>query len=204
MNELETGDLLTAAKILDPRFVEPDDENIVLRLWHRALHDVPMQAAEEAMAEYYRSARYRETRDSISPADIVQWHKDRRRYEYEIDRTPVKPDQIHAGVGRVFAALAERKAIKSGEDPEMAIDIADGETSVRRDYRSRRCGHCGASPGLPCVDHRGKPLTMSLAHDCRMRETHEQVAPRGDAATAEAELTQKAQEMQADTATEAS
>lgn len=186
MNELETSQLLTAAKVLDPRFVEPDDDGFVLRLWHRSLDDVPMEAAEEALREYYRSPQYRETRDSISPADIVQWHKDRRRYAYEIERKPVVPEQIHAGVDRVFAALAERKALAAGEDPDMALDIAEGETAVRREYRARKCGHCGAEPGQPCVDHRGRPLTKSPAHDSRMAAV--EAKARGDADTATAEM----------------
>lgn len=185
MNEIEVGELLTAANALDRKMPKPDETGFVLRLWSKALSDVPVDAGEEALQEYYRSARYRETRAPISPADIVQWHKDRRRYQHEIDRTPVNPDQIHAGVDRVFEELAKRKAIAAGEDPDMAGDVADGETAVRRDYRADRCDHCGASSGTPCVDHRGRPLTKSPAHDCRMRAVEAKARGNADAVAAE-------------------
>lgn len=110
--------------------------------------------------------------------------------------------ESHIGVDLVFAALAERKAIASGEEPDMAVDVAEGMTAVRREYRSRKCGHCGANPGQPCVDHRGRPLEKSPAHDSRMSAV--EAKARGDAATAEAELAKKVQELQKQSALEAS
>lgn len=191
MNEIETAELLTAAKILDSRFVEPDDGGFVIRLWHRALDDVPMHAAEEAMREYYRSSQYRETRDSISPADIVQWWRDRRRYEMEQrELPPVNPSVITAGVDRAVAALAQRKAIRAGEDPGTALEIAEGEAGARRALRSVACPHCRAKPGQPCTGPRGEPLTKTEAHDARIQAAmgrQVDVAPRNPAA-AEGEI----------------
>ncbi|MBP2331261.1 hypothetical protein JOF56_011646 [Kibdelosporangium banguiense] len=166
----EAAQLLVMAKVLDSRFVEPDDGGFVLRLWSRSLEDVPMAAAEEALGEYYRSARYRETRDSIMPADIVQWYRDRKRYPPAKRGKPVAlPDEIHAGVDRVLAALAERKAITAGEDPATAADIAEGETARRRLVQSVACTWppCKASVGSPCVGPRGVPLSRGRAHEAR-------------------------------------
>jgi len=196
VNEIEVGRLLTAAKVLDPKMPQPDAQGFVLRLWTKALHDVPMAAAEEALQEYYRSAKYREHRDPISPADIVQWHRDRRRYAADQRQLePVVPALIHQGVDKVFAELARRKAVEAGEDAEMAVEIADGETAIRREYQSRKCKHCGAAPGCRCVDHRGRPLTKYPAHDCRINATAKNIACRGDAVTAEQELAEKFQEL---------
>lgn len=170
MNEIEVGRLLTAAKVLDPRMPEPDEHGFVLRLWTIALEDVPFTPAERALMEYYRSALYRERRDPISPADIVQWHKDRRRYAAEErERLPADPDVIHAGIDRVVAALAERKAIGAGEDPDTAAELAEGEAGARRLVRSKPCTHCGALAGMPCTGPNGKPLTKTEAHDVRVR-----------------------------------
>lgn len=191
MNEVETAELLTAAKILDSRFVEPDDGGFVIRLWHRTLDDVPMHAAEEAMREYYRSSQYRETRDSISPADIVQWWRDRRRYAaVDRDRPPVNPEAIAAGVDQAMAALAARKAIRAGEDPSTALEIAAGDAGARRALRSVACPHCRARPGQPCIGPRGNPLTKTEAHDSRIQAAmgrQVDVAPRNLAA-AEGEI----------------
>lgn len=191
MNEIETAQLLTAAKVLDSRFVEPDDGGFVIRLWYRALDDVPMPAAEEALREYYRSARYRETRDSISPADIVQWWRDRRRYEMEQrELPPVNPTVITAGVDRAMAALAAKKAIKAGEDPGTALEIAEGDAGARRALRAVACPHCRARPGEPCTGPRGTPLVKTEAHDSRIQAAtgrQVEVAPRNPAA-AEGEI----------------
>jgi hypothetical protein len=170
VNEIEVGRLLTAAKVLDPKMPEPDEHDFVLRLWTNALHDVPFEPAEQALTEYYRSSAYRESRDPISPADIVGWWRDRRRYAaVDRDRPPVKPEQITAGVDRVMTELARRKAIASGEDPDTALEIAEGNAGARRMVRSVRCTHCGAQPGQPCTGPRGVPLTKTEAHDSRVR-----------------------------------
>lgn len=79
-------------------------------------------------------------------------------------------DRIHAGVDLVLTALAEHRALKAGEDPELAADVAEGETAVRRMWRANKCKHCKAVPGRPCVDAKGRPLTKTPCHDCRMRE----------------------------------
>lgn len=177
MNEIEVGRLLTAAKILDPKMPEPDEQGFVLKLWTRSLHDVPAAVAEEAMTEYYRSARYRETREPISPADIVQWHRDRRRYAQDPrDRPDFNPERIHSGVDRAIAALAGRKALEAGTDPAEAADVAEGEAGVRRLVRSVPCPYppCGAGVGQPCVGPGGKQLTKTPAHPGRMDAAYAQ------------------------------
>jgi hypothetical protein len=188
MNEIETARLLTAAKVLDSRFVEPDDGGFVIRLWHRSLDDVPMEAAEEALRDYYRSSQYRETRDSISPADIVQWWRDRRRYAaVDRDRPPVDPATITAGVDRAVAELAATKAIRAGEDPGTALEIAEGDAGARRALRSVACPHCRARPGEPCTGPRGTPLVKTEAHDSRIQAAtgrQVDVAPRNPTAAA--------------------
>lgn len=193
MNEIEVGRLLTAAKVLDPKMPQPDSEGFVLRLWTQALHDIPAHAAQAALQEYYRSARYRETRDPISPADIVQRYRDQRRYTSdEREPPPIVPERIHAGVQQVIAALAEKKAHTHGQEPQEAVTSAQAKNAQRRTYLSRNCQHCGAAPGHACTDHRGHPLKKSPAHDCRVRAIQDPLTHRSDAATAKAQLAQQA------------
>lgn len=169
MNEIEVGRLLTAAKILDPKMPEPDEQGFVLKLWARSLHDIPSAVAEEAMTEYYRSARYRESRDPLSPADIVQFHRDRRRYTTDPrDRAEFNADRIHTGVDKAIAALAGRKAIAAGADAVEAADEAEGESALRRSIRSVPCPYCLADAGMPCVGANGQPLMKTPAHPARM------------------------------------
>lgn len=200
MNEIEVGQVLAMAITLDPKMPEPDVDGFMRRLWTAALHDVPAELGQRAVVEYYRSDRYAQTRETISPADIVQWSNGHRRpterersgenaaTKRSRPRLPADPELIHAGVDRVIAALRQRRAIAAGEEPEMAVAIAEGEAVVRRDYRSRRCGHCQALEGQPCVDHRGRPLTKSAAHDARIQAA--EVAARAGRDVAVAELVQ--------------
>lgn len=201
MNEIEVGRLLTAAKVLDPKMPQPDSAGFVLRLWTSALHDIPAHAAEQALQEYYRSARYRATRDPISPADVVQRYRDQRRYTSdEYQPPPVVPERIHAGVDKVVAVLIERKALAAGQEPQAAARVTKEKTTERRTYLSRRCKHCGAAPGQACTDHRGQPLKKSPAHDCRVRAIEGQLTGRSDAATAKAQLAQQTSKSSSQTA----
>lgn len=88
-------------------------------------------------------------------------------------------DLIHDGVDRVFAAIAEAKAVKSGVDPLDAADVAEGETAVRRLVLSVRCPHCKAATNRPCVrvgsrmDSRGE---LGRYHPSRVESAHKAMA----------------------------
>jgi hypothetical protein len=71
------------------------------------------------------------------------------------------------GMERVVAALARHKAVKAGEDPDMAADIAEGEAATRRMMLAVRCSWCKAKPGAACVDYKRRPLTKTLVHPSR-------------------------------------
>ncbi len=198
MNEIEVGQVLAMAITLDPKMPEPDVDGFMRRMWTAALHDVPAELGQRAVVEYYRSDRYAQSRETISPADIVQWSNARRRpterersgeneaTRRKAPRPPASPELIHAGVDRVFAAMHQARAIAGGEEPQMAVAIAEGEAVVRREFRSRPCPHCRAREGDPCVDHRGKPLTKNPAHPARMHAAD--VPARGGQEIAVAEL----------------
>jgi hypothetical protein len=68
-----------------------------------------------------------------------------------LPRPKMDPELLRNGVDRVFAALAGRKAIRNGVDPEDAADVAEGEAGARRQIRSVVCPHCKAGVGQPCV-----------------------------------------------------
>lgn len=180
MNEQEAGRILAVAIQLDPKFPQPDAAGLLRKVWARTLHDVPFDVAERAVTAYYRSDEYAQHRETVSPANIVQyWNA--RRPPTEAERTGLNaatrralpapqadPATIAAGVDRVRAMLLGKDAERRGEDVAHAQEAGQGEASALREARSRPCRHCGAEVGRPCVDGRGNPLTRSLAHPARL------------------------------------
>jgi hypothetical protein len=168
MSAQECGQVIGLASAIDNRIPQPSAE--MLTVWYAVLRRVPYEAAEHALTEWYASERYRETRDSISPADIAGWWRDRRRHA-EVDRPaePFDAERIHRGVDLAFAELARRKAIRSGVDPDTAMDVADSEAQSRRLLRSVRCPWepCQAGLGRPCTRHGGVELAGDRVHDSR-------------------------------------
>jgi hypothetical protein len=163
VNRAEVSQLLAAAGAVDPKAPQPGE--LVLRIWTAMLVDIPMAAAERAVVDWYRT-----NRETIQPADIVNWYRDRRRYEMEQrELPPADPEVITAGVDRAISALAQRKAIRAGEDPGAALEVAEGDAGARRSLRSVACPHCRARPGQPCTGPRGEPLTKTVAHDSRVQ-----------------------------------
>ncbi|PXY20343.1 hypothetical protein BAY59_31390 [Prauserella coralliicola] len=153
MTREEVAQLLAAAATIDPRAPQPGE--LVLRIWTGMLADVPMKAAERALW-----AHYRQTRETIQPADIVNWWREQRRHApEERERPPFDPELIHRGVDRVMAALAARKGLE--------LEAAESEAGARRLLRSVECPHCKASIGQPCVSYDGRPLTKRPAHPAR-------------------------------------
>jgi len=180
MNEIETGRFLAMAIVLDPKMPQPDDQGFMRRLWTRQLADVPFDAADRALQAYYKSERYAQNRETISPADVVLWWNARRRptdqertgtdARRELPRPSFDAQRIRDGVDRVLAALAEAKAVRNGEDPLDAADMAEGETAYRRMVLARPCPHCKAGVAKPCVrPGTDIPLTKEPYHDSRKK-----------------------------------
>ncbi|GLZ34854.1 hypothetical protein Lesp02_70410 [Lentzea sp. NBRC 105346] len=156
--------LMATAASVDPYFPAADSD--VLDAWHMIVGDVPAKVAAEAFRAHYRA-----TNETIRPHDIVEVYRARRQHELEERDRPApasSPEQIRAGVDRAIAALAQQKALKAGEEPHMAVALAEGEAAVRREYRTRPCSYCKAREGQPCVDGKGRPLTKTPAHPSRM------------------------------------
>lgn len=178
MTRDELAALMAGASAVDPYFPAADQN--VLDAWHLIVADVPYEVGLAAFRAHYRT-----TKETITPADIAWvWREKRRHLKLtEIDPEQLGPnprqsdEQIHAGVDRVIAALAERKAIGRGEDREMAVAIAEGDTAARREYLSRPCPFCKAVAGARCTNGRGEPLKKSPAHDARLQAA--QVEARG-------------------------
>lgn len=180
MNDSDAGRILAVAIGLDPKMPQPDAEGVIRGLWAEALAGVPYGAAHRAVIAYYRSEAYAQHRDSVSPADIVGWWNARRR-PTEAERTgttganrralpvPVaNPERTRSGVDAVRAMLAQTAAMRHGQPADKATAQAATDTARIRDARSRRCVHCAAEPGEPCVTGRGEPLTKSIAHPTRL------------------------------------
>lgn len=201
MNETEVGRLLVFVATVD-QMMPSDEDGFVLRAWTKLLAGVPFELGERAAEEWYTSDRYSRDRTSITPADIVQrarsWQRPAGEGRVVINDSGAREPrpafeldvQRHRdGVDRVIAEWQGRKAIRRGDDPEYAMEIAQGEASVRREFLSRPCGHCGASEGQPCTSPAtGERLTKTPAHDSRIRAAD--VAVRGTREQALAELEQ--------------
>lgn len=170
MTRDELATLMAAASTVDRFFPAADDD--VLDVWHGLLADVPVQAAREAFRYHYRGSP-----ETITPYDIAEFWRGRRQHPPVGAGARRSDAQIHAGVDRALAALVERKALGRGEDAETAVAIAEGETAVRRLYRSVVCPVCQAEAGRPCVTGKGVPLTKSPAHPSRIEAA--QVEARG-------------------------
>lgn len=180
MNEQEAGRILAVAIQLDPKFPQPDDVGLLRKVWARTLHDVPYDVADRAVTAYYRSDEYAQRRETVSPADIVQyWHARRRPTDAErtglnaatrraLPAPAADPVTIAAGVDQVRAILLGKDALRRGEDTAHAQDAGQAAASALREARTRPCGYCGAEAGWPCMDSRGKPLTKSPAHPARL------------------------------------
>ncbi|WP_410652088.1 hypothetical protein [Amycolatopsis sp. cmx-4-54] len=169
MNRTEVTQILAAASAVDQYAPQPDE--LVLRIWESMLGDIPMAAAEKALVEHYR-----ETKATITPADIAGWYRNRRRYASPTHVSPpADPETIRNGVDRVFTALAARKAIAAAERTGSELDLDEVEQAVeaniaaRRSWRSVACPvvWCKAAPQEPCTS-RGKPLTKEPCHPTRM------------------------------------
>lgn len=171
MTGQDVAQLIGMAAAVDSRMPQPDPH--MLGMWLAAMSRVPLAAGRQAVLDWYRSERFRETRESITPADIAGWWRDRRRHmdaeEARRAQAPLDPELIRTGIDRVFAALAERRAISAGLDPETAIDVADSEAQSRRLMRSVPCPWppCRAAETKPCVGPKGVPLRNEQVHDGR-------------------------------------
>lgn len=177
MTRDELKKLMAAASAVDPFF--PASDKDVLDVWHGLLGDVPYETALAAFRAHYRT-----TKETITPADISFVWREKRRHQQLDEMGPEQrpgvrqsDDAIHAGVDRVMATWAAYKALARGEDRDMAIAIAEGETAARREYLSRPCPFCKAMAGARCTNGRGEPLKKSPAHDARLRAA--QVEARG-------------------------
>lgn len=193
MNRDDVKKLLAFASSVDARMPQPDPA--VVDGWWLMLGEVPVDAGARAVRAYYTSERYLERREPLTPGDIVQFAAARTRPEgasgpagglvvHDAERREprraltVDEQRHHDGVDRVLAAWQAAKAIRRGEDPELAVEIAEGETAVRREFLSRPCSWCGAGEGQPCtVPSTGERLTRSPAHDARIHAA--QVAAAG-------------------------
>lgn len=134
------------------------------KLWTRQLGEIPFAAADRAMQAYYSSERYLTTRDTISPADVVQWWNARRRpNEREragsgarraLPRPTLDPQRLRAGIDQVLTALIGTKS-----------DDAAQQVAERRTARSVACPHCEAPAGRACVrSARGESRTEMRNH----------------------------------------
>lgn len=180
MNITDVGDVLTIASFVDQRAPQADPD--VLRTWHAILEDVPVDAAERAV-----HAHYRRSRETITPADIVEaWRAEKQR---QLPLAEVLPQPIAApGVGargmlRVVGELAAAKALRAGlgqDEAEDARGVAEGELEARRRWSTVRCPFCGSAPGSRCTQPDGsrRRVERTSPHPSRVEAAMAVTEPR--------------------------
>lgn len=167
----EITQVLAVAAAVDSRAPQPHPD--VLRVWQALLADVPVQAAERAVQEHYRRSR-----ETITPADIVDAWKAQRARERDLEVArelrPVAPPEVgERGMLRAVGELAAAKALRAGrsaDEAEDAREIAEGELGARRLWSRVRCPHCAAAPKSRCSrpGARGVRVERSTPHPSRV------------------------------------
>ncbi|WP_018682206.1 zinc finger domain-containing protein [Actinokineospora enzanensis] len=157
MNDVEVGRLLTVVKMLDQRAPRPDEAGMLRKLWAELLARVPFEAAQQAVRAWYGSDRYRETRETITPADIAGWWRDRRR-DPVVERRAITAS-ARSAADAATRGMALWAHLRTGLDSEAA----ECEVEARRSLLSVRCpwGPCRAGVGERCRDGRGRALTRT-------------------------------------------
>lgn len=177
MNRNDISHVLTVASFVDQRAPQADPD--VLRVWHAMLEDVPVHVAERAVREHYRRSR-----ETITPADIVEaWRAEKQRQLplAEVLPQPIAAPEVGArGMLRVVGELAAAKALRAGGsqvEAEEARGVAEGELEARRRWSTVRCPHCRAAAGSRCTrpGGLGGPVERTSPHPSRVEAAMEVV-----------------------------
>ncbi|WP_190824738.1 zinc finger domain-containing protein [Saccharopolyspora pogona] len=184
MTPAEVLEMFAEVSNIDPRVPAAPTREIATA-WARLLDDVPLAVAQDAVRDYYRSARYAKTHDRISTGDIVQfWEsicdearaENRRRMELvaiqegldgraAIEAAKHKP--IRRFADQFAVEQARKRARRDGLDPD---EVAREVSRSRQAWREVPCSYCGAAVRQPCtVPGTQRELRKSPAHPVRMQ-----------------------------------
>ncbi|MCA1195112.1 hypothetical protein [Saccharopolyspora sp. 6V] len=168
MNRHDVQTILGAAAAIDPTIPAPSA--VVLDMWVAMLDDIPADHGRAAVRDYYRSPTYRETRRTITPADVVGHYRDPRKAAAERRHHEALAEQraAIAAAPAPVVSLAERyarlHAERTGEDP----DVAEADAAARRVHLAVPCPHCKARPWVRCTGYNGHPMTRHPSHPSRI------------------------------------
>ncbi len=173
MKRTEIAAMFEQLSRIDPK-VRANPDRDAIDAWHTILDDVPLEAAQEAVRDYYRSEKYQRSHDTITPGDIYGHYRTGRREQLErehsaavaADRAAIENPPV--AFRSLAAEFAAQKATAAGDDPSEA----------RRDAESRQrvlavpCPHpaCRAGRGQQCTSFTGRPLQRGAGHPSRLVE----------------------------------
>lgn len=176
MNTEEITHVLAVASAVDSRAPQPHPH--VLSVWAGLLDDVPVRAAERAVREHYRRSR-----ETITPADIVEawksWRADESAKRTALEeraareRAVARPEIGERGMLRLVGELAAAKALRAGgsvEEAEEARETAEGELGARRLWSRVPCPWCKAPVKARCTrpGERGSTVERTTPHHARV------------------------------------
>lgn len=184
--------VLAKCAAYDHRFPRPNEAT--KKAWgeHIELKNAQLDDMLEAVTRWYA-----EPRDRVPlPADISMIARDLRRERQARETTeerearearadakaegfePVDLDTPQLGNRGRKITMAEWEELHGEKFPVLALPSLDEESSdQRRAALKIKCRYCKQMPGCPCVNHDGKPLTKTVAHDSRIREAEGRCAP---------------------------
>lgn len=152
MNDIEVSELLAKVSALDP--YAPAGDERVLKIWTATLHDIPAAFAVQVLVNHYRN-----TRETIAPADIVGAYR-RQRQDAGDRRIAVEAREARKAIAaaqhdpdpaaKAMRTLAAAKAVRRGMNPQQAMREATDSVAARRELLAQPCPHCLAQPGIAC------------------------------------------------------
>lgn len=185
------GKVLAKCAAYDPRFPRPSEAARQAWAEHITLKNAQEEDLLEAVSEWYAHPRERVP----LPADISMIARDFARerrqresseqrerreayYDAKAEGHVVDLDQVAVG-GRGEKISMEEWERRHGEKfPALAFkDVDEKASDQRRGALRIKCRYCKQQPGYPCVNHDGRPLTKTIAHDSRIREAEGRCAP---------------------------
>lgn len=183
----DVAELLIQISLVDDRVMRTDEAEIVAqqRMWARALIDVPLDFAGEAVGAHYAEHHW-----PVKPSDITaRWRsvsRDRMARHAETIAPPADPDDW---AGYRAALAGQRRAVVTGEQqPNPIRQLNAAPPAAERPYMppgfresvglrerppemSVECrtadGGCGARERQPCVSPMGR--VRATVHAARQR-----------------------------------
>ena len=185
------GLVLAKCAAYDPRFPRPSEAARQAWAEHIELKNAQEQDMLDAVTRWYDEPRERVPlpadismiardlrRDRMSRETVEQRERREAAWDAKAEGRVVDLDAPALGSRSEKITMEEWEARHGQKFPVLALPSLDEESSdQRRAALKIKCRYCKQMPGFPCVNHDGKPLTKTVAHDSRIREAEGRCAP---------------------------